>query len=600
MCLANAPPLLCEVLEIPDERWQDAVEALLGAQRYAMLVPPRQHDLALRVLERARSNEHLADVGLLDSDKVRYQKQTIPPGALSHQVQTDFPALRSHIDTLLGMVMTCETVDQLHGYQCAVTPDVVLYQDRMIRAIPPEHYRPWMIGARAQSAQIAACDAALHTQRTRLTDLETSLTVINTQVARLKRVRILATLRQRLDVPLDERPIRAQIADNMAQQQALNTGDIAEQQHERDRLHTIVAQEREAELRQTAALAALEAAQQQHEQEQEAAHRALARWTQHVQDAQARYPQAVAGAEEMWKSYLPMIERVSNTEAIAEIIHDIEEATREIAQQCDTTLHRLIQEATTYNVRYLVVANPADPEEPRYAAESLRLTEQELPAYQTQIEEARNKTVTALFTQVIIKLRERLFTAQQQIERFNQALSKFDLYGEPFRLCVEPDDTLNDYYTLITSMDETVGVEQLIQEPFSGKQQMVFDRFLSLFTRLHHTEAEQQEQEHLLDYRNYLHYNFDFQETRTNDDLVPQSKHQETSPGVLPHLPCYLVIAAACVQLYRLSDQGGYPTFRLVPFNKTFATLNQQSKAAILDVFGRLKLQVLTPASSHA
>lgn len=53
--VGERPPLLCELLEIPDERWQNAVEAMLGPRRFNIIVPPQRFETALEQLDRARS-----------------------------------------------------------------------------------------------------------------------------------------------------------------------------------------------------------------------------------------------------------------------------------------------------------------------------------------------------------------------------------------------------------------------------------------------------------------------------------------------------------------------------------------------------------------
>src|SRR5205807_7829955 len=52
--IGERPLLLCELLEIPDERWQNAVEALLGQRRFNVIVLPEQFEAALEALNRAR------------------------------------------------------------------------------------------------------------------------------------------------------------------------------------------------------------------------------------------------------------------------------------------------------------------------------------------------------------------------------------------------------------------------------------------------------------------------------------------------------------------------------------------------------------------
>lgn len=102
------PPLLCELLEIPDERWQDAVEAMLGARRFTIVPPPESFDAALRILEEARAREHLYEAALLDLERVSNEARQARPRSLALQVETAEAGLRAYIDSILGDIITCD------------------------------------------------------------------------------------------------------------------------------------------------------------------------------------------------------------------------------------------------------------------------------------------------------------------------------------------------------------------------------------------------------------------------------------------------------------------------------------------------------------
>ncbi|MEK9163942.1 MAG: hypothetical protein AAB342_01155, partial [Chloroflexota bacterium] len=61
---------LCTALQVPDESWQDAVEGVLGRNRFTLLVPPAHYDAAMRLYRERRHKENLHGVGLLDSERI--------------------------------------------------------------------------------------------------------------------------------------------------------------------------------------------------------------------------------------------------------------------------------------------------------------------------------------------------------------------------------------------------------------------------------------------------------------------------------------------------------------------------------------------------
>ncbi|HJW84101.1 MAG TPA: ATP-binding protein, partial [Anaerolineae bacterium] len=70
---------LCTALRIPDGGWQDAVEGVLGHNRFTLLVPPAHYDAAMQLYRERRHTDDLHGVGLLDSERiVKHARSPLP------------------------------------------------------------------------------------------------------------------------------------------------------------------------------------------------------------------------------------------------------------------------------------------------------------------------------------------------------------------------------------------------------------------------------------------------------------------------------------------------------------------------------------------
>ena len=69
--LSCSCPFLYELLEVREERWQNAVEAMLGARRFLIVVPEDQYERASEVLEYQRREKGLTDAAILDTASVK-------------------------------------------------------------------------------------------------------------------------------------------------------------------------------------------------------------------------------------------------------------------------------------------------------------------------------------------------------------------------------------------------------------------------------------------------------------------------------------------------------------------------------------------------
>ena len=55
------PGVLCEMLEIQDEEWRNAVEGYLNTQRFYVLVEPENFDIALGIYDRLRKEKKVTE-----------------------------------------------------------------------------------------------------------------------------------------------------------------------------------------------------------------------------------------------------------------------------------------------------------------------------------------------------------------------------------------------------------------------------------------------------------------------------------------------------------------------------------------------------------
>ena len=71
---ADEVKYLCDELSIPDESWQDAVEGLLGFNRFTLLVPPEHYNAAMQVYHKYK--DWIYGATLLDTENIL--KQNLP------------------------------------------------------------------------------------------------------------------------------------------------------------------------------------------------------------------------------------------------------------------------------------------------------------------------------------------------------------------------------------------------------------------------------------------------------------------------------------------------------------------------------------------
>src|SRR6266498_109243 len=594
------PPLLCELLEIPDERWQDAVEAMLGARRFTIVPPPRHFDAALRILEEARAREQLYEAALLDLERARNEARQARPRSLALQVETADAGLRAYIESILGDIMTCDEVAQLRSHRRAVTPNVVYYGEWTVRAIRPESYRAWFIGSRAQRSHIEALESELESIRERLLELQPQSTMIEAQVTTLRRVYELDKLRQRFDAPLDASDLRKLADEIRSELQSLDLGGIAALQEEVDRLQLLVATEEAAKERIGRHLTELEIRLQSLGEQKLAAMREYGEAGQQADETRARYPKAIIPAEELLDERLKVIdEQPGGDSGFGELIANAASRAKGFDTQANNEQQQLTQEATRYNTLYQFAGAAFDPASDSYLNEEQRLNATELPKYQEQIAEEQRRADQQLREHVLHQLRENIRMAQQELDRINDALHGLEFNRKRYRFIHRPNEEMRGHYHLIMGA-ELLGSEPLFNSAFYQQHKESFDDFYRQLTE----PSGDRELERLTDYRRYLSYDIEVQ--HSDGQRSQLSKIMGHTSGGETQTPFYLTIAASFLQLYRVGEGltsnrrtartnlSGRPTIRLVAFDEAFSKMDQQHIGSTLDLFQKFNLQVIT------
>ncbi len=128
----NSVPL-CDVVEVRNEKWRIAVEAVLGRSREALLVEPEQAVRALDVFRRGHED------GFRGAEVVNTTKtaQTRPAdkGSLATVLTTEHLHARAFVDFRLGRLMMVETMEKMVSSENAITPDRMMQSGRSVKRL---------------------------------------------------------------------------------------------------------------------------------------------------------------------------------------------------------------------------------------------------------------------------------------------------------------------------------------------------------------------------------------------------------------------------------------------------------------------------------
>ncbi len=122
-CPQADPRVLCDHVEVTDERWQAAIEGYLGGVRFAILVEAQYEAEAIRIVRALAGRDNRARV--VQGDKAARDAERIRPEAdsLIEVLSFDHAVARAYLSASYGNVVRVESAEQLRNTRRGLTAD---------------------------------------------------------------------------------------------------------------------------------------------------------------------------------------------------------------------------------------------------------------------------------------------------------------------------------------------------------------------------------------------------------------------------------------------------------------------------------------------
>lgn len=594
---AEQVPYLCTLLHVPDESWQDAVEGLLGHNRFHLLVPPEQYDAAMRLYHRRRLKDNLHGVGILDQERLLANRRLASDGTLAAQVETNHPAARAFVDLLFSVYHECDSLEDLRDHRTAVSRDCFVRRNYATSHLDPRVYRRWFIGERAIPRQIEQREERLATIGQELSTLQARFSGLARRLTLTRdKVRLIFELERDLAAVAPLQRLEARLAGLQAELAGLDTqsvetlrAEVAQHQAKVDELQA-EAGRLEREIGRLEERTATLADDMLPGLERDA--------DQALQDAQGFM--LLEGAEAMLDEVQKEYERRRGRQPLETILSNAERYEKEYQTAENRNRDRLREAKQAYSLAY-DFRHDDDEDAERYITERNKFVESELPGYEQQIARQRALAEQELVENFVHRLREQIEEARQQLGYLNATLSALRFGGERFEFITRPEPSLRQVYDLIMDSQAVLGTS-LFDSDFRQRHQQGWDLLFERLTTgtMVNMEDAVQELRELQDYRNYLQY--DIRIHYPNDDRALLSQISAKKSGGETTTPFYVAMAASFAQAYRLTQPRHANTIRLALFDEAFGKMDTARTASALQFMVDSQLQVLlaTPPDKAA
>ena len=576
------PYVLCELLEIKDEQWRNAVEGYLNTQRFYILVEPESFDIALGIYDRLRREKKAYGVGLINTQQMEKYEEA-PEGTLASVVTSKNRYARRYINMVLGKVQMCERYEDLKKYPTSITRECMRYQNRVASAIKPEIFSVPFIGSHAFKVQLLQAKKKRDLLSETIAELEKRLSAMESVFGPLN-TEVDVDIKYRLDVISRLRVLHGEIKtceDNI--RTLKKNATLIQKQIQLEALEKLVRELQQDINRNNQKIGTIE----QRIQEKKSRKEVLLLEQMNVQQQVAQLAAAAGDALPLWLKEYESQTAQKSYEQFRDNYDRRRKANETIRKNAE---NQMIDCMITYKTEHDFGAAPNMAGYPEFAAVYDRLKTSELLEYEEKVQSARMAAEEEFREQFLAKLQENMKQAQGEFKELNRALKDIVFSNERYEFLFMPSRKFRSYYEMIMDDFNVVQGESIFSGVFHENHKEVIEE---LFERLAlNNESSTKTLDEFTDYRTYMDY--DIKIIHTDGTFSYYSKVCEEKSGGETQTPFYVTVAASFVQLY--TNNIGGEAAGLVMFDEAFNNMDDERIGGVLEFLNRLPLQLIIAA----
>lgn len=576
------PRILCELLEITDDTWRNAVEGYLNTQRFYILVEPENFDIALGIYDRLRKERKAYGVGLINTQNLE-EFDMAPEGSLAIVVSSKNKYAKRYINMILGKVHMCDHYRELKKYKTSITRECMKYQNNVASAIKPAVFETPYIGQSALKVQLEQAKKKREEIKKQLEEMQERIEQLAFVLEPLSTEQD-TDIKYRIDVIGDLRQISVEIRkckDNIATLEK-NSNMIMKQVQ----------------------LSTLEKMLEEIAVNLNNQNRAAGKIEERISLTKQRVADEKVNHAEKAVLFEQIGDRAGDSLPIWKQEYEKQTVDKSFTQFKDNYLRRRKANQTLvdrsvdamkgamngYKTAHDFGAPAAMEGYPDFEAEYLKLKNSELLQYEDKVETARSAAEEEFREQFLSKLQENMKTAQTEFKELNKALNDIAFSNEKYEFMYMPSKKYRQYYEMIMDDFNAMQGESIFSGMFHENHKAVIEE---LFERLAiDNDNSAKALDEFTDYRTYMDYDIRIIHSDGNYSLY--SKVCEEKSGGETQTPFYVTVAASFVQLYK-NNIGG-EAIGLVLFDEAFNNMDDERIGGVLEFLRRLPLQILIAA----
>ncbi|MCB6203834.1 ATP-binding protein [Extibacter muris] len=576
------PYVLCEMLEIEDESWRNAVEGYLNTQRFYILTEPENFDIALGIYDRLRGERKVYGVGLINTQKME-QYDVVPEGTLASMVSSKNIYARRFTNMVLGKVKMCDRYDQLKAYPTSITKQCMKYQNRVASAIKPEIYEVPFIGGNAFKVQLEQAKLKkkelkqeINDYRERKVQLENTIKWLETEAD--------IDIKYRLDTIPNLMQVQKSIASCRENIKTLEkNSNFIQKQVQLETLEKI-RKELEGKISES------DRKYGRIEENIKAEKIRLEQYKVNQMSWQSQVAQLAFVGGDAFSMWIAEYEKQTEQKTLEQFKENYERRRKANQTTWEKSEEKMKNIMIDYKTEHDFGASANMEGYPEFALVYERLRTSELLTYEEKVQTAKQAAEDEFREQFLAKLQENMKQAQSEFKELNHALKDIDFSNERYEFIYMPSRKYRNYYEMLMDDFNAVAGESIFSGIFHENHKEVIEELFDRLALDHENEVKALDE--FTDYRTYMDYDIKIIHKDGNHSYY--SKVCEEKSGGETQTPFYVTVAASFVQLY--SNNIGGEAIGLIMFDEAFNNMDDERIGGVLEFLRRLPLQIIIAA----
>ncbi len=574
----TTPVILCEVLEIKDKRWQNAIEGYLGRGRFNIFVNPEFFNESLKIYKEIRKDYRSFPVSLVNAEKLlKYKEENIR--GLSSEVHSDYSYAKYYINYRLNNLIKCEKVEDLPTHNQAVTPDCIIYQGYAVSELNRRNYQRLYIGSDAHVVQLKQSYDLLDKQRIILKNHNEIISKYEDLLEYLD-LRSLSYIKDRIDVKIEtfsKINTLSELEDTISNLEASTVADkkdiIKKLESEYD-----IAQTKLESL--TDEISLINHKLNDISSDEEVTTQLLEEKSK-LEDYELEISVLMTNAK---KEFEKVISENKQDKYFLKSL-ELKLKTQERAYQSKINDLVVLQRMYTNKHNFESLEGIEGME--LFFEEQKRLRTSHLVSYEEKVHESKHRSEGELQEHFISRLHERLLEANQHFLELNQSLDGIKFGRDEYQFSIKPNNKYTDYYNMLMDSVNYDNNEEGFSKAFLKKHGKTLKKLTDYIVR---EDGNDKFLDEIVDYRTYMDYDIKIVHGDESESLLSEISREKS--GGETQIPYYVAMASTFIKIYQ-SNRVNSDSMGLVLFDEAFDKIDSMRTEAMMKFLSNLGLQVI-------